>query len=228
MGQMSIKKIAAFAAMSGISSLLLFYAAQSYGDTLVLDDQSVCDNISTINWQDGQLTVTCDGSPVEPPVEPPVDTSCPDSEPNTRIEKFSGRGIDQEFSLANESVLAVPFMSGDLGAVKKIALGEPSKGEHFKKTVIISTCPGVFNPDEYDFTSSIDVCALTGLELSFSIIAGESRSDYPLSSYRCVLKPNTQHYISVFQRDAGNRPPYTADTKNTCRTNQCGVRVSIR
>jgi hypothetical protein len=249
-GLMNIKKLAVFAAMSSLSSVILFYAGLSYGDTLILDDQSVCDNIATVYWQDGQLTVTCDGSgtpvnqptnptpseptpseptPSEPtPSEPRVNASCPDSEPNTRVERFSGRGIDQEFVLGNTSILAVPFMSGKDGAVKKIALGEPGKGEHFKKTVIISTCPGVYNPDEYDFTSSVEVCALTGLELSFSVIAGTSRSDYPLSSYRCVLKPNEQYYINVFQRYAGSRPPFEANTKNTCNTNECGVRVSIR
>ena len=250
---MKIKKLAALAAMSSLSSLLLFYASQSHGDTLVLDDQSVCDNISSVYWQNDQLTVTYggDGSanppvnqqqpdnppvnqqPDNPPVNqqpdtPRVNSSCPDSDPNTRIESFSGRGIDQEFVLSNESVLAVPFNSGNAGSVKKIALGEPAKGEHFRKTVIISTCPGVYNPDEYDHTSSVDVCALTGFELSFSVIAGESRSEYPLSSYRCVLQPNKQYYVNVFQRDAGNRPPYTADTKNTCNSNKCGVRVSIR
>ncbi len=248
---MNIKKLAAFAAKSSLSSFILFYAGLSHGDTLILDDQSVCDNIATVYWQAGQLTVTCDdgsGTPVnqpseptpseptpseptpsEPtPSEPRVNASCPDSEPNTRVEKFSGRGIDQEFVLTNESILAVPFTSGDVGAVKKIALGEPGKGEHFKKTVIISTCPGVYNPDEYVYTSSTEVCALTGLELSFSVIAGTSRSDYPLSSYRCVLKPNEQYYINVFQRYAGSRPPFEADTKNTCNTNECGVRVSIR
>ncbi len=232
---MSIRKLAAFAAISSLSSFMLFYGALSHGDTLSVDDQLVCDNISTVYWENGQLTVTCGestGTPSTPstPSTPdaPSSASCPGTEPNTKIERFSGRGIEQEFVLSNESVLAIPFNSGDSGAVRKIALGEPANGEHFKKTVIISKCPGVFNPDEYDFTSSVDVCALTGLELSFSIISGEKRSDYPLSSYRCVLEPNQPYYLSVFQRDAGNRPPYTATTTNTCRTNKCGVRVSIR
>jgi hypothetical protein len=130
--------------------------------------------------------------------------------------------------MANDAVLVVPFTTGQLGEVKKIALGEPSRGEHFKKTVIISTCPGAYNPDEYEFTSSIDLCPITGLELSFSVITGNSRSEYPFSSYRCVLIPNQQYYLNVFQRDAGSRPPFSASTINTCRTNQCGVRVSIR
>jgi hypothetical protein len=157
-----------------------------------------------------------------------VDDSCGVSEDDLQIERFTGRGIDKEFTLENETVLVIPFSSGDLGEVKKIALGEPGRGEHFKKTVIISKCPGVFNPEEYDFRSSVDVCAITGLELSFSVIAGESRSDYPLSTYRCVLLPDEQYYLNVFQRDAGFRPPYEASATNTCRTNECGVRAAIR
>ncbi len=159
---------------------------------------------------------------------PPADETCGIAEPNPRLERFAGRGVDKEYTLANDSVLVVPITSGAAGSVQKVALGEPGRGEHFKKTVVLSTCAGVYNPDEYNFASSVDVCAITGLELSFSIISGENRSDYPLSSYRCVLKPNTQYYLNVFQRDAGNRPPYSADTNNTCRTAECGVRVSIR
>ena len=114
------------------------------------------------------------------------------------------------------SVLAVPFHSGPSGTVKKIALGEPGRGQHFQKTVIISQCPGVYNPGAYDFKSSVDVCVITGLELSFSVIAGNSRGDYPLSSYRCVVLPNTTYHLTVFQHHAGNRPPYTANTDTTC------------
>ncbi len=238
---MSIRKIVAFATVSSLSSFMLLYVAQLQGDTLIMDGQSLCGNISSVNWKNGELNIACDGSIVDPdpvidpdpvvnpePVIAPVNSSCPDSEPKIRIERFSGRGVNQEYTLANETVLVVPFDSGDLGAVKKIALADPAKGEHFKKTVIISTCPGVYNPEEYDFTSSVDVCALTGLEMSFSVITGENRSDYEIFRYRCVLLPNQQYFLNIFQRDAGNRPPYTADKNNTCRTNQCGVRVSIR
>lgn len=244
---MSIKIFSAATILSGV---IFCFSAQTYADSLVVDNQVICNELSTMYWENNQLTISC-GSPVDqavnqpidlPPVEqplpvpvntpsspPPVTNSgCPDPELNIRTERFAGKGIDREFTLANDSVLVVPFNSGRPGEVQKIALGEPSRGEHFKKTVIISTCPGVYNPDEYDFRSSVDICPVTGLELSFSVIAGESRSDYPFSKYRCVLLPNTQYFINVFQRNAGTRPPFSANTENTCRTNQCGVRVSIR
>ncbi|MCH9698266.1 MAG: hypothetical protein K0U68_09205 [Gammaproteobacteria bacterium] len=158
----------------------------------------------------------------------PLPVDCPPPGPNVRIERFTGAGIDQEFTLDRGSVLVVPFHSGPTGTVKKIALGEPGRGQHFQKTVIISQCPGVYNPGAYDFKSSVDVCVVTGLELSFSVIAGNSRSDYPLSSYRCVVLPNTTYHLTLFQHHAGNRPPYTANTDTTCTSQDCGVRVSIR
>ncbi len=166
--------------------------------------------------------------PMTPVALPPLTIGCPNPDPNVRVESFTGTGIDQEFTLNQGTVLVVPFNSGASGTVKKIALGEPGRGQHFKKTVIISQCPGVFNPGAYDFTSSVDICVITGLELSFSVIAGQHRSDYPLSSYRCVLLPNQKYHLTVFQHDAGNRPPFTANVNNTCHSQQCGVRVSIR
>lgn len=244
---MNIKKMAALTAMTGLSSVLLLMAEQSSADTLVVNNAVSCNNISTVSWVNDQLTVTCNTglqpvipapvvpapvvpapAPVIVPTIPVVSAQCSQPEPDLRIERFVGRGIDKEFTLANGTSLVVPFTSGSAGEVKKIALGEPGSGEHFKKTVVISKCPGTYNPDEYDYRTSINVCAITGLELSFSVIAGQRRADYPISSYRCVLEPNQQYYINVFQYDAGNRPPYVANTNNTCRTNRCGVRVSIR
>ncbi len=228
-------------------------------DQLVVDQQPVCEDIATVNWQNDRLAVNCrDDRTVIPPVsQPPVSTpdvpvsdlpdrpplvtppvaqsplaplpvDCPPPGPTVRIERFAGAGIDQEFTLDRGSVLVVPFNSGPSGTVKKIALGEPGRGQHFQKTVIISQCPGVYNPGAYDFRSSVDVCVVTGLELSFSVIAGVSRSDYPLSRYRCVLLPNTQYHLTIFQHNAGRRPPYTANTDTTCTDQDCGVRVSIR
>ncbi len=223
-------------------------------DALVVDRSLVCDAIESLFWQNDQLTINC-ADPVQqppttsqPPIDqpipgdfpplviapnppvrlPPLTIGCPNPEANIRIERFSGAGIDQEFNLSHGTVLVVPFTSGPSGTVKKIALGEPGRGEHFKKTVIISQCPGVFNPGAYDFKSSVDICVITGLELSFSVIAGHSRGDFPLSRYRCVLIPNQTYHLTVFQHDAGNRPPFKANTDNTCQSNQCGVRVSIR
>ncbi len=245
MNRMNIKKLAALATMTGLSSVLLLMAEQSSADTLVVNNVVSCSNISTVSWVNDQLTIACNtGVPVVPvapvtvvpvpappvviPVIPVTSTQCSQPEPDLRIEGFSGRGIDKEFTLTNGTALVVPLTSGSNGEVRKIALGEPGAGEHFKKTVVISKCPGVYNPDEYDYRTSVDVCAITGLELSFSVITGQRRADYPISSYRCVLEPNQQYYINVFQYDAGNRPPYVANTTNTCRTNRCGVRVSIR
>lgn len=159
---------------------------------------------------------------------PPVTISCPNPDPNVRIETFTSTEIDQEFTLNNGTVLVVPFKSGPLGSEKKIALGKPDSGEEFAKTMIISQCPGVFNPSAYDYTSSVDICVVTGLEISFNLIAGQIRKDFPMSRYRCVLLPNQQYHLSVFQHYPGPRPPFTANTKNTCRTKECGVRVSIR
>lgn len=248
---MTIKKISAAAVFSSVSFLLILMPTIISADSLVVNGEVICSDYNSLSWQNGQLTLACNDQVIQPPVvQPPVvqpppvnppvvptpaptlppvvNGGCPDPEPNSRIERFNGKGIDREFTLANGSVLVVPFTSGQLGDVRKMALGEPSRGEHFTKTAIISTCPGVYNPDEYDFSTSIDICPVTGLELSYSIISGENRADYPFSRYRCVLLPNTQYYLSVFQRNAGNRPPYTANTVNTCKSNQCGVRVSIR
>ena len=66
------------------------------------------------------------------------------------------------------------------------------------------------------------------LNMAFSVITGQNRANYPISRYRCVLEPKTQYYINVFQYDSGSRPPYKANKTNTCRTNQCGLRLSIR
>ena len=201
-----------------------------------VDDPSADDDNDGANnlqeFEDGTVPMSRDSTnqPIpNPPVPQPVPASsaCPVPEPNFH-EPFTGADIDQEFTLSNGTVLVVPFNSWQIGGVKKIALGEPGRGEHFKKTVIISRCKGVFNPETYDFTSSVDICVVTGLEFSFSVIAGQSRDDFPLSQYRCVLLPNQQYYLSVFQYDAGRRPPFTANRENTCRTNECGVRVSIR
>ncbi len=243
--RMNIRKLAVVAAMTSLSGLLLMQAEQSSADTLVVNNVVSCNNISTVSWVNDQLTVACttNSQPVINPTPQPVanptpvpvnnptpasNAECSQPEPNLRIERFSGRGVNKEFTLTNGAVLVVPFPSGTTGEVRKIALADPAVGEHFKKTVIISKCPGVYNPDEYDYRSSVDVCAITGLEMSFSIITSHSRADYPIYNYRCVLEPNQQYYLNVFQNDAGNRPPYVANTTNTCRTNQCGVRVSIR
>ncbi len=237
-----------------VSGLLLAFIPVANSDTLVVDQQLTCDNIDTVFWDNNQLTIDCvqpvsqqptapQPSPpvsipppsvpvVIPPVPPvslpPVTVGCPNPDGSVRIATFNGKGIDQEFTLSNGQVLTVPFNSGSAGTVKKIALGEPGRGEHFRKTVILSQCPGVFNPGTYDFSSSVDICVVTGLELSFSVIAGQSRDDYPISTYRCVLIPNQKYYLTIFQFDAGSRPPFTANTQNTCRTNECGVRVYIR
>jgi hypothetical protein len=238
-----------------VTGLLLVLIPVANSDTLVVDQQLTCENIDTVYWENNQLSIGC-AKPVNPPPAtpqpsppvsippsfdppvvipplppitlPPISVGCPDPEPNVRVATFSGKGIDQEFTLSNGQVLVVPFNSGPSGTVKKIALGDPGRGEHFKKTVIISQCPGTFNPGSYDFNSSLDICVVTGLELSFSVIAGNSRADYPISSYRCVLVPNQKYHLTIFQLDAGSRPPFTANTQNTCRSNECGVRVSIR
>lgn len=246
---MNIRNFAVLTAITSISGMLMVGPTISYADTLIMNNNVACSNISTVNWTNDQLVITCNDSVIDAPVNQPptvvppvvkppvtdvpvnqlpVDVTCPNPEPEIRTERFTGKGIDKEFTLENETALVVPFNSGNPGEVQKIALGEPGAGEHFKKTVIISKCPGVYNPQDYDFRSSVDECVVTGLELSFSVIAGESRSDYPLSSYRCVLSPNQQYYINVFQRFSGNRPPFKHSAKNTCRTNRCGVRVSIR
>ncbi len=255
---MSIKKFAVFLTVSGITGTSLTVSQPTFADTLVVNGEITCNNVAAVDWANDQLSITCDDSFVEPPVvqppvinppiveppvieppviEPPVEPpvtqlpvgeNCSNPEPDVQIEQFTGRGIDKEFTVENETVLVVPFDSGNPGDVKKLALGEPGAGEHFSKTVILSQCPGSYNPQDYDYKTSVNECVITGLELSFSVIAGERREDYPLSTYRCVLKPNTQYYINVFQRDAGNRPPYQLNTANTCRTNRCGVRVSIR
>lgn len=240
--------------ISLLSSITLFTGVeQSIADTLVLNGSLSCNNISTLKWENDQVIINCEDTHIDPPqvsppvvtppiVEPPsigdepnnetpdpiLDSSCGNPEPDVQIESFSGDGVDKEFTVENETVLSVPFNSSDIGSVRRIALIEPARGEHFQKTAIISKCPGVFNPEEYDYTNSVDICVVTGLELSFNTISGNNRSDYPLSNYRCVLSPNEQYYINVFQRDAGRRPPFKANGKNTCRTNQCGVRVIIR
>lgn len=235
-----------------ITSVFMTTISSVNSDTLVVDQQLVCSDVNTVNWQSNQLNIDCtqpvDPPPAQPPSPPvafppdppvvippitpaqlpPVTVGCPNPDSNVRVVTFDGRGIDQEFTLDNGQILTIPFNSGPSGTVKKIALGDPGRGEHFKKTVILSQCPGVFNPGTYDFSSSVDICVVTGLELSFSVISGQRRDDYPIASYRCVLIPNQQYYLTVFQFDAGSRPPFTANTQNTCRTNQCGVRVSIR
>ncbi len=247
MNRMNIRKLAAMAAMTSFSGLLLMQVEQSFADTLVVNNVVSCNNISTVSWVNDQLTVSCTTNvqPVTNPIPQPVanptpvpviiptltpvaNAECSQPEPDLRIETFAGRGVDKEFTLTNGTVLVIPFASGSAGEVKKIALAQPGGGDHFKKTVIISKCPGTYNPDEYDYRTSVDVCAVTGLDMSFSVIASQSRADYPISNYRCVLDPNQRYYINVFQYDAGNRPPYVANTTNTCRTNRCGVRVSIR
>ena len=248
---MTIRTVTVFAVIVNLIRLIVFQPAQVSADTLVVDDQLLCNNLTTIHWQNDQLTATCDETtsqrpepppatippmseipvspePITPLPLPPFTVECPDPGPNVRIEQFSGRGIDQEFTLDQDSVLVVPFNSGDLGTVKKIALGEPGRGDHFRKTVIISPCPGVYNPSYYDFARSVDVCVITGLELSFSVIAGNSREAYPISHYRCVLLPNQKYNLTIFQLDAGSRPPFTDNITPTCQTNECGVRVSIR
>ena len=119
--------------------------------------------------------------PVPPRVIPnpvptrPPGTACANPEPKLRYERFTGAGINKEFTLKNEVVLVVPFNSGFLGNVRKFAFGDPATGEHFKKTVIISKCPGVYNPEQYDYETSVDECAFTGLEISYSVISSKSR-----------------------------------------------------
>ncbi len=232
---MNIKKLAAVTAMTSLSGALLLLAGQSSADTLFLGNDMVCNNISNVNWADGRLNVTCDGNVTNPPApNPPAPIPQPNSaecgvpEPDVRDERLTGNNLEKEFTLANGTVLIIPFASGSAGEINKFSFGEPSIGEHFRKTVIVSKCQGVYNPDDYDYRTSVDVCVITGSELSFSVISSQSRADYPISSYRCVLDPNQQYYINVFQFDAGSRPPYAANTTNTCRTNRCGVRVGIR
>ena len=242
---MNIKKLAAVAAMTSLSGVLLLLAGQSSADTLFLGNDLVCNNISNVSWTNGRLSVACDDNvtnpaapnppapnppaPIPPaPIPPVISSECGVPEPDVRIERFSGGALEKEFTLANGTALVLPFTTDSAGDIKKITFGEPSTGEHFKKTIIISKCPGVYNPQDYDYRTSVDVCASTGLELSFSVITGQNRADYPISSYRCVLEPNQQYYINVFQYDSGNRPPYVASSNNTCRTNRCGLRVLLR
>ena len=240
--------ITSFFNVKKISYFLIIVIGLSLGglnawpDVLKVNGKILCSNTGAVSVKDNVYSIACRDrekpaptpdripAPSQPPPKPlPVVASkCGLPERDVRIERFTGKGIEKEFTLVNGSKLVVPFPSGSLGNVNKIALGEPSVGEHFKKTVIISKCPGVYNPEDYDYRTSTDVCVVTGLELSFSVITGQSRADHKISSYRCVLEPNEQYYLHVFQYDAGNRPPFVADRTNTCRTNRCGVRVSIR
>ena len=165
-------------------------------------------------------------------IAPPQD-ACPSPDPQMRLQPEFSVGMEEQFALQRGEVLTIPFNSGVAGRTRRLAFGEPGPGfgEHFPKTVILSRCPGVYNPQSYDHTSSIDVCAVTGLEMAFSIVTGRNRAEYPLAEYRCVLEPNQTFYVNVFQRYAGSRPPYTADMTNTCRPSAsglCGVRVSAR
>ncbi len=246
---MNIKKLAAVAAMTSLSGVLLLLAGQSTADTLVVDNELFCDSISNVSWANGRLTVVCDGvtntpntpvpntpvpntpvpnTPVTPvPNTPVISSDCGVPEPDV-MEASKGRGLSKEFTLANGTVLVVPYASGSVGEVSKLSFIQPGSGEHFRKTIIVSKCKGVYNPEDYDYKTSVDVCVFTGLELSVSVITGQNRADYPVSSYRCVLEQNQQYYINVFQFDSGSRPPYASNRNNTCRTNRCGVRVAIR
>ncbi len=163
----------------------------------------------------------------------PPQNACPSPDPRMRLQPEFSVGMEEQFALQRGEVLTIPFNSGAVGRTRRLAFGEPGPGfgEHFSKTVILSRCPGVYNPQSYDHTSSVNTCPVTGLEMAFSIVTGQRRADYPLSHYRCVLEPHQKFYINVFQRYAGSRPPYTADMTNTCRPSAsglCGVRVSAR
>ena len=152
---MSIKKFAVFLTVSGITGTSLTVSQPTFADTLVVNGEITCNNVAAVDWANDQLSITCDDSFVEPPVvqppvinppiveppvieppviEPPVEPpvtqlpvgeNCSNPEPDVQIEQFTGRGIDKEFTVENETVLVVPFDSGNPGDVKKLALGDP-------------------------------------------------------------------------------------------------------
>ena len=153
--------------------------------------------------------------------------TCPQQDSNVRIEQIGNPVMNQTILFKATQSLAIPLKLGSAGTVKRIALSQPGHGESIRKTLIISRCPGVYNPEAYEMNRSVDVCVITGRELTFSIIAGQKRSDYPVSEYRCVLKPKRQYFINLFHRDAGYRPPFSANKKTTCRFIECGIRISI-
>ena len=199
---------------------------------------SVRNNVYSVACRDGAKPVPASRpisnrlpTPRQPVPKPPIISSkCGVPEPVVRTEILGGNNYEKAYYLKNGTALAVPFKSSSVGEVNKIKFGQTGSGEHFYKTIIISKCKGVYNPEDYDYKTSTDICVITGLELSFSIITGRSRADHPMASYRCVLEPNTQYYINIFQYDSGGRSPYVANKRITCRTNTyaCGVRVSIR
>ena len=192
---------------------------------------------AAVSVQNNVYKVTCSDTskPTQPPIpdrvtpRPPVtSTKCGTPEPKVRTEILGVTYFEKEFTLTNGTVLVVPLFSDTIGNVNKLAFIEPAIGVHFKKTIIISKCKGVYNPQDFDYRTSTDVCAVTGLEMSFSVITGRRRADHEIAKYRCVLEPNTQYYINIFQYDSGFRPPYVLNKRNTCRTNKCGVRVALR
>ena len=204
-------------------------------DILKVNGKILCSNTGAVSVKNNVYSVACRDSakpvpvPSRNPTPPPVvTTKCGAPEPVVRTEILGVTYFEKEFTLKNRTVLVVPFNSRSVGNIRKLSFIDPAIGEHFRKTIIVSKCKGVYSPEDFDYKTSTDVCVVTGLEISFSVITGLSRADHPISSYRCVLEPNTQYYINVFQYDSGSRPPYIANKRNTCRTDQCGLRVLLR
>ena len=144
---------------------------------------------------------------------PPSQKACPAPEDKTECLQIVDVGNETRASIGDSNdqftirdpgaILTIPYMSGGEGEIMRWATEGANQGEHFQHTLIISECPGVFNPSEED-------CVLTGNALNNETIVGNK--DYidsctnPAAQgrFNCFLKPHTQYYATIFQRDAWN------------------------
>ena len=133
----NVKKIAyIFIIVIGVS--LTCFSAMS--DILKVNGQTLCSNTGAVSIKNNVYSIACRDrekpaptpdripAPSQPPPKPlPVVASkCGVPERDVRIERFTGKGMNKEFTLANGTALAVAFTSPSSGEDRGISFGGPA------------------------------------------------------------------------------------------------------
>ena len=144
-----------------IATCASFGGLSAMADILKVNGQTLCSNTGAVSVRNNVYSIACrDGEKSTPVPSRPISntpvpkppavagTKCGVAERDLITEIFTGKGFEKAFILSNKTALAVPFNSGSLGKVRKLTFVETAIGYHFKKTIIISKCKGVYNPED--------------------------------------------------------------------------------